>query len=184
MLSGSMWHKAVCRIIEKGINMPGKNALLGLSISMLVLTGNIVADDGDRAAILALMDKAFHAVGSGDPDDMRSIQLAEGTSISFRQQPDGEPGELLMRMTTNEALLADTTEDKLVEQWTSEPTVMIRGPIAVVWGEYEFLINGRFSHCGVDSIDLVNVDGDWKIANWMWTVEKKGCPTAPSAVIE
>ena len=70
--------------------MPGKNALLGLSISMLVLTGNIVADDGDRAAILALMDKAFHAVGSGDPDDMRSIQLAEGTSISFRQQPEAK----------------------------------------------------------------------------------------------
>jgi hypothetical protein len=80
--------------------------------------------------------------------------------------------------------LADTAEDKLVERWTGDPTVMIRGPIAVVWGEYEFMINGYFSHCGVDSIDLVKVDGDWKIANWMWTVEKKGCPTGPSAVTE
>ena len=164
--------------------MPRKNVPLALSLLVLMLAGNTVADDGDPAAILALIDKAFYAVGSGDPDDMRAIQLAEGTSISFRQHPDGEPGELLMRMSTNEALLADTTEAKLAERWTGDPTVMIRGPIAVVWGEYEFLINGRFSHCGVDSIDLVKVDGDWKIANWMWTVEKKGCPTDPSAVTE
>ena len=164
--------------------MPRKDVPLALSLLVLMLAGNTVADDGDPAAILALIDKAFYAVGSDDPDDMRAIQLAEGTSISFRQHPDGEPGELLMRMSTNEALLADTTKAKLVERWTDDPTMMIRGPIAVVWGEYEFLINGRFSHCGVDSIDLVKVDGDWKIANWMWTVEKKGCPTDPSAVTE
>jgi hypothetical protein len=56
---------------------------------------------------------------------------------------------------------------------------MIRGPIAVVWGEYEFWIDGKFSHCGVDSADLVKVDGDWKIANWMWTVERNDCPADP-----
>lgn len=164
--------------------MQGKIVLLALSTLMLIWAGNTIADDGDRAAILALVDQAFDAVGSGDPDDMRAIQLAEGTSISFRQHPDGEPGELLMRMSTNEDLLADTTEDKLVERWTGDPIVMIRGPIAVVWGEYEFFINGNFSHCGLDSIDLVKVDGDWKIANWMWTVEKNGCPTDTAATIE
>ena len=164
--------------------MPGKIVPLALSALVLMSVGNTVADDGDRAAILALIDKAFYAVGSDDPDDMRAIQLAEGTSISFRQHPDGESGELLMRMSTNEALLAGTTEDKLVERWTGDPIVMLRGPIAVVWGEYEFLINGDFSHCGVDSIDLVKVNGDWKIANWMWTVEKEGCPTDPSAAAE
>ena len=45
---------------------------------------------------------------------------------------------------------------------------------------FEFWIDGEFSHCGVDSADLVKVDGEWKIANFMWTVEKEDCPTAPS----
>ena len=35
---------------------------------------------------------------------------------------------------------------------------MIRGPIAVVWGEYEFLIDGQFSHCGIDSVGVVKLD--------------------------
>lgn len=30
---------------------------------------------------------------------------------------------------------------------------MIRGPIAVVWGEYEFFVNGQRNHCGVDSVE-------------------------------
>jgi len=160
--------------------------LLAVSIITLLSSGNAVAADDDRAEILALMDQAFYAVGSGNPDDMRAIQLAEGTSISFRQHPDGKRGELLMRMTTNEGLLADgvDSDNKYAERWTGDPVVMIRGPIAVVWGEYEFRINGDFSHCGVDSADLVKTDDGWKIANWMWTVEKEGCPTDPSAAAE
>ena len=37
------------------------------------------------------MERAFDAVASGNPDDMRAIQLAEGTSISFRPHRDGKP---------------------------------------------------------------------------------------------
>ena len=141
-----------------------------------------LAQDDEREAILAVMERAFHAVGSGNPDDMRAIQLADGTSLSFRAHPNGMPGELLMRMSSNEELLAgaDDSGGRFEERWTASPTVLIRGPIAVVWGEYEFRIDGAFSHCGIDAVDLVRIDGAWKIANWMWTVEKDNCPTDPS----
>jgi hypothetical protein len=163
-----------------------RTGLLAVSLLFMLSAENSVAEDDDRAEILTLMDQAFFAVGSGNPDDARATQLAQGTVISFRQHPDGKPGELLMQMTTNEALLADDidSDDKFVERWTGEPTVMVHGPIAVVWGEYEFWVKGNFSHCGVDAVDLVKIDGDWKIANWMWTVEKDGCSTNPSVATE
>ena len=34
-----------------------------------------------------------------------------------------------------------------------------------------------FSHCGVNRVDLFKLDGQWIIANWMWTTEQVGCPT-------
>jgi len=140
------------------------------------------ADPGDREAILAVMDKAFAAVRSGNPDDWRSIQLAEGTTLSFRAGPDDRPEELEMRVANNEEFLVGLAPDghEYAERWTGEPTILIRGPIAALWGEYEFWIDGEFSHCGVDSVDLVKIEGEWKIANFMWTVEKEDCPTAPS----
>ncbi len=160
-----------------------KMLAVGIAAAMLLPFENANADERERQSILALMDKAFEAIGANDEEGLRAIQLAEGTSISFRKDPDGSAGELLMRMSTNEELLEASAEagDRYVERWTATPTVLIRGPIAVVWGEYEFWINGSFSHCGVDAVDLVNVDGSWKIANWMWTVETESCPTDPSA---
>jgi len=140
--------------------------------------GNAAA--GERDAILAIMDKAFAAVRSSRPEDWRAIQLAEGTTLSFRPLAGGGPDELEMRISNNEEFIANEKPDghEYIERWTNEPTVLIRGPIAVVWGEYEFRIDGEFSHCGVDAADLVKVDGEWKIANFMWTVEKENCPTA------
>jgi len=156
--------------------------ILGATFTCLLLTsGDVLADASDREAVLAVAEQAFAAVNSQQADDWRAIQLAEGTTLSFRPEAGGEPGELEMRISNNEDFIADLQHDgnEYIERWTKEPTVLIRGPIAVVWGEYEFRIDGKFSHCGVDSIDLVKVDGNWKVANFMWTVEREGCPTAP-----
>lgn len=148
----------------------------------LFQAGSVNADSTEREAVLSVMDKAFAAVRSSSPEDWRAIQLAEGTTLSFRPHPDGRPEELEMRISNNEKFIANLEPDghEYVERWTEKPTVLIRGPIAVVWGEYEFWIDGEFSHCGVDSADLVKVDGEWKVANFMWTVEKEDCPTAPA----
>lgn len=160
-----------------------KHLILNLVLFVFVLHAEFTrADASEREAILAVMDKAFAAVRSSRPDDWRAIQLGEGTTLSFRSHPDGEPGKLEMRISNNEEFIADLESDgrEYVERWTEEPTVLIRGPIAVIWGKYEFWIDGKFSHCGVDSADLVKVDGKWKVANFMWTVEKENCPTAPT----
>lgn len=148
----------------------------------LLASANSSAQDEDRSQILAIIDKAFSAVTSQLPEDWRAIQLPNGTTLSMSATPGGEP-ELLNRLNiaSNDDFIADSAPDghEYIERWTSEPTVMIRGPIAVVWGEFDFHADGEFSHCGVNSVDLVKVDGQWKIANWMWTTERVGCPTAP-----
>lgn len=150
-----------------------------ITISFFLLSaGAGRADEEERGAVLAVVEKAFAAVHSQDPDDWRAIQLAEGTTLSFRPHSDGVPGKLEMRLSSNEEAVSNMADDgrEFQERWTAEPTVLIRGPIAVAWGEYEFRIDGEFSHCGVDSVDLVKIDDEWKIANFMWTVEKTGCP--------
>lgn len=159
-----------------------KLVFLFLVLLAMLPAVNANAEDAERAAVLALVEQAFAAIKSGNVDDARATQLADGISISFRPHPNGNAGELLMRMHTNEELLLSESGDghEYMERWSGAPTVLIRGPIAVAWGAYEFWIDGEFSHCGIDSIDLVKVDGSWTIANWMWTVEKAGCSMAPT----
>lgn len=134
----------------------------------------------ERAAILAVLDKAFAAVASRDPDDWRPLLLDEARSLSFRIDPDGPQGALVMRERSFEDFISGMKpgEGRYRERWLGEPGVLIRGSIAAVWGEYDFWIDGAFSHCGVDSVNLAKVDGEWKIAHFMWTVETDGCASA------
>jgi hypothetical protein len=57
-----------------------------------------------------------------------------------------------------------------------DPTVLVRGSIAVVWAPYEFWRDGKTTHCGVDVFDLVKQDDVWRVANIMFTVEPDACP--------
>ena len=154
------------------------------AIALLCSGGTVAAADDEHDAILATMERAFAAVASGNPDDWRAVQLSEGTSLWF--QPGTNADGLEMRIATNESILPSGAGDarERMERWTSDPTVLVHGPIALVWGEYEYWVDGNFSHCGIDAINLVKLEGEWKIANWSWTREKDGCSTDPSRPAE
>lgn len=47
--------------------------------------------------------------------------------------------------------------------------------IAMAWVPYEFLVNGKFSHCGVDVFTLIYASGVWKIVNASYTTDITGC---------
>ena len=61
-------------------------------------------------------------------------------------------------------------------------SVRVDGPLAIVWAPYSFFYKGKFSHCGVDSFQLILVDGIWKIVYVIDTRRKNACPVgAPDA---
>jgi hypothetical protein len=53
--------------------------------------------------------------------------------------------------------------------------IKIDGPLAIVWTPYKFYYKGVFSHCGVNSFQLVKLKGDWKIQYLIDTRRKKEC---------
>lgn len=59
------------------------------------------------------------------------------------------------------------------------PKVLEHGSLAVVWAEYDFHLNGKFSHCGIDSFTLLKTDKGWKIAAISDTRETTGCAPSP-----
>lgn len=55
-------------------------------------------------------------------------------------------------------------------------TIKVDGPLAIVWTPYKFYFNGKFSHCGVNSFQLVRLNGEWKIQYLIDTRRKDDCP--------
>jgi hypothetical protein len=53
--------------------------------------------------------------------------------------------------------------------------VHIDGALASVWTPYEFYLKGTFSHCGVNSFQLVRINGVWKVQYLIDTRRKTDC---------
>ncbi len=53
--------------------------------------------------------------------------------------------------------------------------ILVDGNLASVWTPYEFYYKGRFSHCGVNSFQLVKTNGEWKIQYLIDTRRKDNC---------
>lgn len=67
--------------------------------------------------------------------------------------------------------------DWLERTWNSK--VLQQGSIAVVWAEYDFHLNGKFSHCGIDAFTMLQTESGWKIASVSDTRQTSGCTPSP-----
>jgi hypothetical protein len=53
--------------------------------------------------------------------------------------------------------------------------VHVDGALASVWTPYQFYFKGNFSHCGVNSFQLVRLNGEWKVQYIIDTRRKDNC---------
>lgn len=53
--------------------------------------------------------------------------------------------------------------------------IKIDGELAVAWTPYQFYLNDKFLHCGVNSFQLVKLNGSWKILYIVDTRRRVGC---------
>lgn len=134
--------------------------------TMIVLS----AQTPDEKEATAAVQRTFDGIAAHDGDTIRSTMLPDARIYALRDAgaPTGVTvADLVDRIAANKGAL--------LERFTGPPRVLIHGRIAQVWGEYEFLLDGKVSHCGVDSASLFKTDTGWKIAAIVYTAETTGC---------
>lgn len=156
-------------------NTPTWAALLGLLI-LLAIPSSAQAQTSEEEAVVAAVQQLFDAMAARDTLAARAVLLPEGRFHSIRETDDGpRVGSSSHREFLDQLTMPG--EDWLERLWN--PTVLIHGPMAVVWTEYDFHRDGQFSHCGVDAFSLFKTDDGWKIAGTIYTVEPTGCTESP-----
>lgn len=66
-------------------------------------------------------------------------------------------------------------KDQKFEEKLLSFNIQIDGAMAHAWTPYEFWFNGQFSHCGVNSFQLVKIEDIWKIVYLIDTRRKEVC---------
>ncbi len=147
--------------------------LLAAVSSLLAQAPAPPADPGAHASgPQAVVQQLFEAIAAHNVDTVRSLFTPNAVLLSIKD--DGTPAR--MRYEDFADLLASAKNVWLERIWN--PTVLVHGPIAVVWAEYDFHLNGNLTHCGVDSVSLLKTSTGWKISSISDTRETSGC-TSP-----
>lgn len=135
----------------------------------LLAAAVVYAQPSDRVDAVAVVQKLFDAMAAHDAAAMRLTLLPDARLHSIREQGPA--------VSTADSFIAQIAGAKaeLRERFTAEPQVLVRGRMAQVWGEYDFHRDGKFTHCGVDSVTLFKTAEGWKIATIGYTVETTGC---------
>lgn len=150
---------------------------VALTIILVAFTGLPAGAQGanERDAVLAAIQVFFDTMTARDVDGAREILVPQGRFQVFDMaRPKAEP-----RSFANEEYLADLqASQQTMRERIWNPQVRVHGPIATVWTPYDFWIDGKLSHCGIDAFDLIKTGKGWKIAGGLYTVER-GCAPSP-----
>lgn len=141
-----------------------------LAALALALVSALAAQSADEKDVVAVVQKTFDGMAAHDEAAIRSTMLPDAPLLSVRGDaaPSAVPFDDWVRRIAS-------AQGAILERFTGRPAVMVRGRIAHLWGEYEFLRDGKFSHCGVDAVTLFKTAGGWKIASLAFTMETAGC---------
>ncbi|HSI77410.1 MAG TPA: nuclear transport factor 2 family protein [Lunatimonas sp.] len=67
------------------------------------------------------------------------------------------------------------TSPSVLDEEILSMEIRIDGNMAHAWTPYKFYVDGNFSHCGVNSFQLIRTEVGWKVVHIIDTRNKEGC---------
>lgn len=149
--------------------MPRIIIIMIFSLFLVNLTKAQTAEDSVKAVI----NKMFDAMRNAD-----SKSLTECFTDSAILQTIIEKNGTVKIETDGVKAFADqiaTIPKGDADERITFDVVKVDAALAIAWTPYKFYYKGKFSHCGVDSYQLVRINGQWKIQYLIDTRRKAPC---------
>jgi hypothetical protein len=127
----------------------------------------------EEASVMAPVNALFAGIAASDPAAIARTLREGGSATAVDEKADGT--RTVRRIDFATLPTRFQPGGPRMEERMSDPAIEVDGDIAMVWGPYVFLIDGKLHHCGVDHFDLVRENGSWKIANLTWSSRTTGC---------
>lgn len=146
-----------------------------LVVALLSLSQVFAQSSDEELAVKKVVEdffKAFHA------QDSLRMKKVVGDNVLLQTTGKNKDGKTMFQTQKIEKLyrsiVAIPDSVQFQEKLTSW-SIQVDRTMANAWVGYEFWINDKFSHCGINSFQMVNFDGDWKIVYLIDTRGRVGC---------
>ena len=125
-------------------------------------------------SVKAVVNKLFDGMRNGDSSALREV-FADSMVLQTIMQT--RAGKIVIRNQQPEDFIrfVGGLKKGMADEKITFQTILVDGALASVWTPYKFHFNQKFSHCGVNSFQLVRIDGAWKIQYLIDTRRTSGC---------
>jgi len=128
------------------------------------------SQSSEEDLIKATIDQLFNGMKTSD-----SALIKKSFSKNAVLQTITKTGEVKNENINDFALSISNAEKQSLDEKITFSNILIDGNLASVWTPYEFYYKGHFSHCGVNSFQLVKSNNEWKIQYIIDTRRKDNC---------
>ena len=143
--------------------------------ALLVLTFGLSGfSQSEEKAVEDVIRSLFEGMKTKNAEQVAAAFYSEGLMQTVQAKPEGSTvasnavADFVKRIATTPA---ETTLDERILDYQ----IKVDGTMASAWTPYRFYVNGNFSHCGVNSFQLVKMADGWKIVYIIDTRRKEPC---------
>lgn len=139
-----------------------------------LMTGHKAFPQSTEDSVKATVNNLFIAMRKADAGMLRSVFHDKAIMQTISRNKEGETSIANESIDDFAASISKLKKDSADERIVFE-TIKVDGPLAIVWTPYNFYYNGKFSHCGVNSFQLIRLNSGWKIQYLIDTRRRTGC---------
>ncbi len=124
-------------------------------------------------AIKAVINQFFEGMQKGDTTLLKDACTEAPVLQTFRVDKDGNRSVLTEDFHEFVQFIGNSNQNKLDERIVFA-AIHAEKMLASVWTPYRFFLNGKLSHCGTNSFQLVKTTAGWKI-QYIIDTRRKEC---------
>ncbi len=144
-------------------------------ILVLSMSLNMNAQDNEKEEVKATIINFFDAFHKQDTVALKTMAKGDIKLQTIAVNKEGKT--ILQESNYNKFIksIASIPKENKFEEKLLDFNIQVDGKMANAWTPYEFWYNGNFSHCGVNSFQLIKEDESWKIIYLVDTRRRDGC---------
>jgi uncharacterized membrane-anchored protein len=143
-------------------------------LTAIIFISTITKAQSPEDSVKAVVNQLFAAMKGANAAMLKETFADSAVLQTIRRRQDGTFFVQDEKVSDFVEQIGKAKKDSLDERIIFE-TVKIDGPLAIAWTPYKFYYAGNFSHCGVNSFQLVKINGRWKIQFLIDTRRRQGC---------
>jgi hypothetical protein len=130
-------------------------------------------EEKPEKAIKAVINNFFAGLENGDTTLLKSTCTDAPVMQTFTANKEGKMQVYTEDFDEFVRFVGTPSKDKYKEEIEFE-AIHAEKSLASAWTPYKFYVNGKVSHCGTNSFQLVKTDAGWKI-QYIIDTRRRGC---------